>query len=371
MDPRDILASRYVTDYTGPILFVDPEVVYQNVKRFQAAMPRVEVNYAVKSNSCPQILKAVAAAGGSFDVASAQEAQLVLNQTTAGPSKVLYSNPVRPDRYLQQCSSYGINWYVVDSMHELIKVVKNTAKPQIYIRLDVPNDLAEYSLAGKFGMSLKESESIVDYCAEHGIALRGVSFHAGSQITNPIGWSVGIQLAKKLFHYMEYKGLHPDFLNIGGGFPVKYANTSKLDINVIGEAINNEIADLPDRFRIVAEPGRFISAQSCNLLAQVISTTIRNNQLWAYLDIGVFHGLIESSQSESFQYHTETVSQKPRVKFTIAGPTCDSMDIVSKSTYLPHNLKDGDFVVFQNAGAYSITYATNFNGFPAPKLVVI
>lgn len=367
MTPREILASEYVEKYSGPVLFIDPQVAYDKVKQFRVAMPRVEVNYAIKSNPYVDVLRAVAEAGGSFDVASLQEAELALDLADA--STIVYSNPVRPAHYLSKCSAQGIKWFVVDNIHELMKVVNHVEDPQIYIRLDIPNDKAAYSLAGKFGVELAEATRIVDYCAEHRINLRGCSFHAGSQMTDKHGWLNGIRAAKKLFHYMEYKGLRADFLNLGGGFPAAYHSEHNTTINQIGQVINEEINDLPDYFRIIAEPGRYICAEAGHLLAQVISTTVRNNQMWAYLDTGVFHGTFEPHCSDAFLYHTETVSNKPRVKFTVAGPTCDSMDIVSKNMYLPHNLEDGDFVVFRNAGAYSITYATNFNGFPMPKVV--
>lgn len=370
MDARDLFEHDAVKRYTGPVLFIDPQVVRDKVRRFQAALPRVAVNYALKSNPEPSILTAVAECGGSFDVASLGETEDVLKNTSVDPGSLVYSNPVRPERYLRQSFQMGVRWFVVDSMHELIKLSKSTVDPQVYIRLEVPNDLATFSLAGKFGVHLNDAPRLVDYCVEHGISLRGVSFHVGSQTTSPSGWVTGIHMAKQLFHYMEFKGLTPDFLNIGGGFPARYAARLDVSIEQIGEAINNEIAELPDYFRIIAEPGRFICAEACHLVAQVISTNIRNNSLWVYLDTGVFHGIIEASLGE-FAYHTETVSEKPRVKYTVAGPTCDSLDVVSKNIYLPHNIKDGDFVAFQNAGAYSIPYATNFNGFPAPKVVVL
>lgn len=370
MNSRDLFDHPSVNSYSGPILFIDPEVARIKVKRFQAAMPRVAVNYAIKSNPHPSILRAVAVCNGSFDVASLVETQDVLTHTSIEATRLVYSNPIRPERYLVESSQLGVQWYVIDSLHELIKVTKTVKNPQVYIRLEVPNDQAAFPLAGKFGISLNDAPKLVDYCADHNVALRGVSFHVGSQTTNTQSWVTGIKLAKQLFHYMEYKGLHPDFLNLGGGFPAKYDRPLDVSIEQIGQAINDEIADLPEYFRIIAEPGRYVCAEACHLLAQVISTNVRDNLMWAYLDTGVFHGIIEASIGD-FAYHTETVSEKPRVKYTLAGPTCDSLDVVSKNIYLPHNLTDGDFVVFQNAGAYSITYATNFNGFPAPKVVVL
>lgn len=367
MTPREILSSKFVGNYTGPLLVTNLDVVRQKIELFRTALPRVAINYAVKANPHPAILKAVIDSGGSFDVASLQEAVDVLS-LGADSSSIVYSNPIRPAHYLEECSAQGIDWYVVDNMHELIKLAKHTKNPQIYIRLAVPNTHAAYSLAGKFGATLPEAEKLVDYCISHDLKLRGVSFHPGSQNLSGEAWTGGIRMAKQLFHYMMYKGLTPDFLNLGGGFPATYMQ--KIDDFVqYCEPIRRELEDLPDNFRIIAEPGRYICAETMHLLCKVISMTIRDNQLWAYLDAGVFHGIFEACTN--FEYRTECTSTKPRVQYTIAGPTCDSMDIVSKKAYLPHNLVDGDFIVFQNLGAYSTTYATDFNGFPRPRVIIL
>lgn len=367
MKPRDILSSKFVTDYTGPVFVTNLDVVRQKIELFRTALPRVELNYAVKANPHPAILKAVIENGGSFDIASLQEAVDVLD-LGADSSSIVYSNPVRPASYLKDSSDLGIRWFVVDNMHELLKVAKHVDNPQIYIRLAVPNTHAAYSLAGKFGATLEEAEKLVDYCVSHELSLRGVSFHPGSQNLSGEAWTAGIRMAKQLFHYMMYKGLTPDFLNLGGGFPATYMK-QLADFVEYCEPIRRELQDLPDSFRIIAEPGRYICAETMQLLCRVISTTIRDNQLWVYLDAGVFHGIFEASTD--FEFRTEATSTKPRVSYTIAGPTCDSMDIVSKKAYLPHNLVDGDFIVFQNLGAYSTAYATDFNGFPKPKVIIL
>jgi ornithine decarboxylase len=368
MQARDILTSDYVTNYNGPLLLIDPAIVSERVRRFTAAMPRVEVNYAIKSNPHPAIMRAVHEGGGSFDVASLQEVQQVLDLGDADISKVVYSNPIRPPRYLKQADAVGVKWFVVDSLHELIKVQRNVVDPQVYIRLTVPNDNARFPLVGKFGISAKDAEELIDYCADHKIALRGVSFHVGSQCTSADGWVKGIKIAKQVFHYMQYKGIEPDFLNLGGGFPASYVEQAP-SIEELGEKINAELADLPDTFRIVAEPGRYVCAEACHLLAQAISVTTREGLMWVYLDTGVFHGIIEASMND-FAYQMETVSTKLHIPCAFAGPTCDSSDIVTRKGHIAHDFADGDFVVFKNAGAYSTGYTTEFNGFPALRAVL-
>ena len=376
MEAKDLLNSQYSATYTGPVLVYDTKQLKRNVAEFKQALPNVQINYAVKANPAHEVLQTLMQEGASFEVASLNEVvALELADWELGGAfdfnRVLYSNPVRPEQYVQRAVDKGVNWFVVDNEQEIAKVLRHSRKANFYIRLVVSNHKSHFPLTGKFGVDLHRAIKLVNYCKAYGAKLRGVTFHVGSQCTNIDNWIDGIGTANDLFAYMRQVGFNPDFLDLGGGYPVVYDH-SVPSIREISDAITPELEKLKG-FRIVAEPGRYLSANAGHMLCQVISTNVRDGLKWVYLDSGVFHGMTEAAQSpDQFKYNYVTEHDPKETEIcAIAGPTCDSLDIVTKVQPLPRGLREGDFVVIENAGVYTTSYGTDFNGFPAPKIVVV
>jgi ornithine decarboxylase len=380
MKARDLLTSSvFRANYDGPVVVVDRERIIENIKRFRQALPGVEINYAVKSNPDPKLLTTIMDEGASFEVASLQELQAIkvaADQQLAYKhqftwDKVLYSNPVRPDRYIRGAiNHFGCNWFVVDNPAEVYKVISVDPTANLYIRLIVCNHGSRFSLYGKFGVDWYDAKDLITFCKEVGANVRGVTFHVGSQCLNPRAWGDNVQQVKDLFEYMRSVGFNPDFLDIGGGFPVQHCEKIP-SIEEIGEYLMPELEWFKG-CRIVAEPGRFITSDAGHMLCQVISTNIRNERKWVYLDAGVFHGMTEPAYEQSFHFAYETDHDSDDVIMCVlAGPTCDSLDVINREEPLPAGLLSGDFVVVKNCGVYTTSYGTEFNGFPSPKLVVL
>lgn len=374
MNNSQLLKSMYITEYTGPVLLIDQQQIIENVNRFRHAMPSIGINYAVKANPTPKIIQALIENGVSFDVASLVELETVLSasdmvSTNVDISKILYSNPVRSYAALKKSVACGVGMYVVDNETEIDKL-KRAGAEACYIRLIVSNNNSTFPLMGKFGVSLNRAKELLVYCKNKGVDVKGITFHVGSQCAKIDNWINGIKLAKIMFAEMIDMGFTPDFLDLGGGFPIQYTDVVPT-IEEIGEKINAEIADLVG-YRIVAEPGRYLTANAGKMLCQVISTSMKDNK-WIYLDVGVFHGMIEAWQTVADHHYTyATLDKNPTmVECTLAGPTCDSLDIITKSQMLPSSLESDDFLVVENCGVYTSAYGTNFNGFPAPKVIVI
>ena len=219
-------------------------------------------------------------------------------------------------------------------------------------------------LSGKFGAQPKQVEEIISAAVELKADLAGVTFHVGSQCRNPENWRVGIDNSKRVLRKMRLKGLKARLLNIGGGYPVRHTKPIP-SIELIGEVVNRALAGLPEGTRVMAEPGRFLVSDAGWFVCRVVGTATRGDKRWVYLDAGMFGGIIETS--EGLQYNVLTERSGALVPWTVAGPTCDSVDIVMRDQLLPQDLQADDFVYIPNAGAYTTAYASNFNGFPLPE----
>lgn len=370
--PEDSLNFKHVQNelkkgYQRPFLLIDRNIVRQKTRRFQAAMPRVHPHYAVKANPDERVLKTLIEEGAGFEIASIAELDLLMSLGVSA-AEIFYSNPMKSRAYLEYAAKKGVEWYVLDSIEELRKIVSVKPDAKMYLRIDTPNIGSDWPLAGKFGTHLADINEIIQEAVKLNADLAGVTFHVGSQCRNPQNWRVGIERAKKVFADMKHAGLNPRLLNIGGGYPVRHIKPIP-SIEIIAEVINDAIAGLPDNIRIMAEPGRYLVSDSAYFVCRVVGTATRNGKRWMYWDAGMFGGVIEIT--EGLRYEILTDRKSSDIPWSVAGPTCDSVDILMHDLMLPSDIQEGDFIYIPNAGAYTTAYASNFNGFPLPDVKVI
>jgi ornithine decarboxylase len=261
-----------------------------------------------------------------------------------------------------------VEWYVIDSIEELHKVRAVKPDAKLYLRIDTPNIGSDWPLGGKFGAHAAEAREIIAAAARAEADLAGVAFHVGSQCRNPENWRVAIEKSRALFDLMLKLGLQPRLLNIGGGYPVRHVKPIP-SIEVIGEVVNRALAAFPAEVRVIAEPGRYMVSDAGYFVCRIIGTATRGGKRWMYLDAGLFGGIIETT--EGLKYKIRSDRSGPDVAWTVAGPTCDSIDVVMREELLPSDLQEGDFLYIRNAGAYTTAYASNFNGFPLPDVHVM
>ncbi|MDO9310073.1 MAG: type III PLP-dependent enzyme, partial [Nitrosomonas sp.] len=185
-------------DYQRPFLLIDRNIVRQKTRRFKAAMPRVHPHYAVKANPDERVLKTLIEEGAGFEIASIAELDLLMKLGVSA-TEIFYSNPMKSRAYLEYAAKKGVEWYVLDSIEELRKIVSVKPDAKMYLRIDTPNIGSDWPLAGKFGTHLADINEIIQEAVKLNADLAGVTFHVGSQCRNPQNWWVGIERAKKVF----------------------------------------------------------------------------------------------------------------------------------------------------------------------------
>ncbi|MCV6615639.1 MAG: type III PLP-dependent enzyme [Cellvibrionaceae bacterium] len=376
-------ASPLQATYSGPKIIIDSAVIRRQAKRFNRALPRVQAHYAVKANPHPEVLRTLHNCGVKFEIASKSELEMLL-ALGVDPKGVFYSNPFKGPSHLAYAVENGVQWYVVDCIEEMDKVLAAKPDASLYLRLYTSNKGSLWPLSSKFGAAVDEVQPILENAAARGADLAGVTFHVGSQCTNTENWQTGIRAAKDCFAAMSALGLKPRLLNLGGGYPMAPSeiieNPTKQQlapsIETIAEVINQELADLPDDIEIIAEPGRYMVAEAGRLICQVIGTTTRGQDRWAYVDAGFYHGLMELGDAFDTAVTSNHADNDPQALWTFGGPTCDSVDVFGKGangkgTPLSANLRSGDFITLHNTGAYVYACGTQFNGFEALEVVVI
>jgi len=350
-----------------PYLLCDLSVIDRKVARLRKALPGVGIHYAMKANPDPRMLRHVRDLGVRFEIASIHELDL-LQAIGVDPAAVIFSNPIKPAEAIRSAWERGVATMVVDDLDEVEKIAKISGAIRLCLRLETANTGSDWPLTAKFGATASEAMEIIDHCARAGLPLTGLTFHVGSQCRNLDNWHAGIENARLLIGRMEEAGLKATLLNLGGGFPVQHTRPMPT-IEEIGATVRRSLADLDGRIEVITEPGRYLVGDSCWMVTRVVGTATRKGHRWIYLDVGAFTGLAETL--EAFDYELLTDRTGSDIPMTVAGPSCDTADVLFQEKMLPEDLQAGDPVYIPNAGAYTTAYASTFNGFPLPRTVLL
>jgi ornithine decarboxylase len=338
-----------------------------------SALPGTAIHYAVKANPHPVLLRALAQAGCRFDVASPTEVRAAL-EAGAPASHLVHSNPVARRDHLAEAHALGVRLFVVDSPGEVTKLADAAPGSCVLVRIVTSGSGSDWPLSRKYGCPVDEAVELLVAAAHLGLDPAGVSFHVGSQQRDPHAWAAPIASAARVFAGVRAAGFHPWLLDLGGGFPARL-DGEPLPIADYGRAIDAHLAEAfgADRPRTLAEPGRGVVGDAGTVVTSVVGVVDRGGSRWVFVDAGVFTGLVETLD-EAIRYRLETPGVAgPTGPCVLAGPTCDSADVLYETTpvWLPLSLAEGDELRIHAAGAYSTCYSTvGFNGFaPLPTVI--
>lgn len=343
-------------------------------RQLRAALPGTAIHYAVKANPHPVLLRALVAAGSGFDVASPAEVRACL-EAGARADDLVYSNPIKLRADIVSAAGLGVRLFVVDSPEETRKVAEAAPGSAVLCRIVTSGSGSDWPLSRKYGCSTSEAVEVLRLAAGLGLDPAGVSFHVGSQQRDPSAWDAPIEASSRVFAALRQAGLRPWLLDLGGGFPAALEGGAPA-LDAYGAAIRRSLRKRfgSRRPRTIIEPGRSVVADSGRLVTSVVAVVHRGDTRWVYLDAGVFTGLVETLD-EAIRYRLETDVDGPTGPCVLAGPTCDSADVLyeKQPVHLPLALTEGDRVVLTSAGAYTTCYSTvGFNGFaPLPTELVL
>ena len=242
------------------------------------------------------MLRTLSNLAAGFDIASGPELALV-RDLVAVSDQVLYSNPVKPARHIRAAYSAGVTQFAFDSEAELHKIAANAPVSHVYVRLAVDDAASVFPLSRKFGVSIEEAERLLLLARRLGLDPYGVTFHVGSQCLDATAWARAIGDCGELMRRLQQSGIALRMLDIGGGFPAPYADPVP-DLHEIACRVLTAVDDLPYRPpALIAEPGRYLVAESGVLIASVLLVQERADGRWVFVDVSGYHGLMEALQT--------------------------------------------------------------------------
>jgi len=407
-----------------PFYIVDLEDICNKHINWITRLPRVEPHYAIKCNTDHMLLKLLAFLGAGFDCASKNEIQRVLDLGVS-PHRIIFANPCKQASFIKYAYKMGVDYMTFDNEHELYKIKENHPNAKCVLRIITNDANAVCRFSMKFGADMQTSYKLVETAMHLNLDLVGVSFHVGSGQMSPESFSESIENARCLFDYAREKfGCKMHLLDLGGGYP---GNSDSMELfNAISKEINRALelhfpADLfaqlngnndEKKLRIIAEPGRYYAASAFTLCVNVIakrimasppSTTTTGKQeqlpegpicvlesnghvafdaasvdpsksIMYYINDGVYASFnclfYDHAECTPVLLNSKLNEHTKLYKSSIWGPTCDGLDVVVKECHLPE-INTGEFMVFKNMGAYTISGAVAFNGIPLARCIYV
>lgn len=361
-----------------PFLVIDTATVKRQLEELITGFSSAKIYYAVKANPAPEILEILRDRGCNFDIASIYELDRVLSLGVTG-DRISYGNTIKKSKDIRYFYDKGVRLYATDSEADLRNIAKAAPGSKIYVRiLTEGTQTADWPLSRKFGCQTDIAMDLLITARDLGLEPYGISFHVGSQQRDIGTWDAAIAKVKVIFERLrEEDGIELKMINMGGGFPANYISRTN-DLATYAEEIIRFLHedfgdDLPE---IILEPGRSLVANAGILVSEVVlisrkSRTALNR--WIYLDVGKFSGLIET-MDEAIKFPIYVEKNGELEETVLAGPTCDSADIMYEDFKypLPLNLAIGDRLYWFSTGAYTTSYSSiEFNGFPPLKTYYI
>jgi ornithine decarboxylase len=331
----------------------------------------------VKANPAPEIVAMLVEKGSNFDVASPAEIALCLDNG-ATSERLSFGNTIKKERDIAAAYAAGVRLFAFDSEAELEKLARSAPGARVFCRIFVSCEGADWPLSRKFGCTPELAVKLLCKARDFGLDPYGVSFHVGSQQTDLSQWDGAVASAARMFSLLAEADISLRMVNIGGGFPARYRS----EVSPVEAYAGAVTAALTKHFgnnipEIIVEPGRSLVGNAGVIQSEVVLIADKGDdsgKRWVYLDAGKFNGLAET-MDESIKYRIETPGRGgPSGPVVLAGPTCDSADILYEKTEykLPLDLAVGDKVEILSTGAYTSSYASvGFNGFPPMRTYCI
>ncbi|MGH8175282.1 MAG: type III PLP-dependent enzyme [Steroidobacter sp.] len=359
------LAARF----GSPLLVVDCEQVRRQYHALKSALPNVDLHYALKPLPHAAVVSCLREEGACFDLATTGEVELVKAQGVT-PERCIHTHPIKRDSDIRDALRYGVTTFVADNPDEIRKFVRYRKRADLLLRVSFRSPKAVVDLSRKFGCEPGAVLGLIEMARRLGVRVRGLSFHVGSQAIDPAKYVEAIHACTNLMGEALLAGLPSlDVLDIGGGFPVSYTDAVPA-IDDFCRPIREALARLPKHVRVIAEPGRFIAAPAAMAVSSVMGKAKRDGRWWYYLDDGLY-GSYSGQLFDHARYPVSVLREGGELhESVLAGPTCDSIDVIDDDILLPE-LEVGDLVVGRMMGAYTWASATDFNFFKRAKVVVM
>lgn len=350
---------------------------FDNLRRGLAQIP-VLICYSVKANSNLRILNLLREAGAGFDIVSGGELART-RKVGADAERIVYSGVGKTEREIDAALEASILMFNVESAGELDLIETRAhhfgqrANISLRINPDVHADTHPYIATGrvihKFGVPKEEAMDLyrrAAACAH--LKVRGIACHIGSQILAVEPFLEALEEISGLADLLRKEGIAVEYLDLGGGFGIRYANETPLDIGRLTRELTARLKGTP--YHLVLEPGRALVAEAGLLLARVLYVKRNERKNFIVVDAGMNDLMRPALYGSHHEIVPVEQRETARLRADVVGPLCETGDFLAQDREMA-GVQPGDLVAVMTAGAYGFVLSSNYNSRPRPAEVLV
>ena len=361
-----------------PLFVYDMATVAARVARFRAAMPGIDLHYAIKANPHPDLLAAVSPLVDGLDVASAGELARALAVKPA--VAISFAGPGKRDDELAAAIRAGAT-VNVESAGEAARALAVAERlgivPRLAVRVNPDAELrgSGMRMGGRpspFGIDVEQAGAVIRGIVAAGADWRGLHIYAGSQVLDAAALieaqAATLALARRL---ADEAGAMPPLVNLGGGFGVPYFSGDRaLDVEAVGAALAEALAGWQGDTRFAIELGRWLVAEAGVYLTRIVDRKESRGETFLVTDGGLHHQLAATGNLGTVVRRNyplalaSAMGAEPSETVSVVGPLCTPLDRLGDRVALPR-AKVGDLIAVFLAGAYGASASpADFLGHP-------
>lgn len=362
------IETRAAKEIDDPFFITNIDDILEKYKYWNFRFPRIQPFFAIKCSHNVHAPNFLVKLGCGFDCASRGEIERVL-KLGIHPDRIIFANTIKQESHIKYARDNKVFKLVFDSSDELRKIQKIFPEAKVVIRVYCDSKKSSFNFAGKYGCDKEEARELVKLCKELNLNFVGACFHVGPNDDDFEVYVETLVSMTDLFEFAKTVGFDPKFIDIGGAFHGRFKEALDVYEKPINEIINQYFAD--PSYQIISEPGQYFVTSSAKLLCNVVTKKIKRSSDGS-IDC-IQYGVNESMYQSFVSSLTRKIMKPPRnlsknsenrrkYNTIIYGISCDSTDILL-SDILWEEAFVGEWLVFDNFGAYTGACATPFNGF--------
>lgn len=372
--PVGLLAS-----HTTPFYAYDTRLLADTLAIIarEAGDPAWRVEYAIKANPNPGLLRMISAAGLGADCVSGGEIALAISCGFPAES-ITFAGVGKTDAEIIAALEAGIGCFNVESVEEL-EVISSLAairglKAPVALRInpDIDAHTHHYITTGlaenKFGISLERLDEAVDAAITlEGVELKGIHFHIGSQVLDMAPYALLCERIEAIVNRLEERGISLSTINVGGGLGIDYDNPDAAPIADFAAyfATFRKGLRLRPGQHLHFELGRAVVAQCGSLITRVTYVKHGLGKDFVIVDAGMTDLIRPALYGAHHHIDNLTPGEGALRPYDVVGPVCESSDTFDTAVMLPPTRR-GDLLAIRSAGAYGEAMASGYNCRPLP-----
>ncbi|XP_075535328.1 ornithine decarboxylase-like [Dermacentor variabilis] len=354
--------------------------IIRKVDLWRQCLPRVTPFYAIKACGDPVVLAELNARGVNFDCSNTPEI-LTMLEMGVHPDRIIYANTVKSTSHINFAVQNGVTLLTFDCAEELQKIKDKNVR--LLLRIKGDTEGCKISFNEKYGCSVDEARRILEIARDLHCNVVGVCFHVGAFYQNPRIFARTIQMAKAVFDMASELGMPLTILNIGGGFPggVRSIYMYKQVCESVRRA-TDQYFPASSGVQIIAEPGQFFVTSAYYLAVRVVGKRrkdiVVDSVVEAHQDVFLNESRDNCVSRHLYEFSDVNIVplEEPRdrsldVLTTLWGATCNPLDVIEPRK-LFFDVNVDEWLLMDNMGAYTLSFACGFNGtgFPMVHYIV-